>query len=117
MSTPFCLDITTSVHDVIWIGVGMAAEPDVDSAAVFGEIIFELLRLRLVAAVRYDGRWLFLDNRNIEMRQDIDIAEFEPLFVINREGVKRMTAPAPTPPNLMVSASPAAGNLQFLSGW
>ena len=70
-----------------------------------------------VAAVRYDGRWLILDNRNLEMRQDIDIAEFEPLFVIDREGVKRMTAPAPTPPNLMVSASPAAGNLLFLSGW
>jgi predicted transglutaminase-like cysteine proteinase len=61
--------------------------------------------------------WATPLNRNLEMRQDIDIAEFEPLFVIDREGVKRMTAPAPSSSNLMVSASPAAGNLLFLSGW
>lgn len=70
-----------------------------------------------VAAVRYDGRWLILDNRTLEMRQDVDIAEFEPLFVIDREGVKRMAAPAPKPANLMVGASPAAVDLQFSSGW
>lgn len=73
------------------------------------------VRRETVAAVRYDGRWLILGNRNLETRQDIDIAEFEPLFVIDREGVKRMTAPAP--PDLMVSASPTAGDLLFLSGW
>ena len=66
-----------------------------------------------VAAVRYEGRWLILDNRTLEMRQDVDIAALEPLFVIDRDGVKRMTAAAPKPANLMVSASRAAVDLQF----
>jgi predicted transglutaminase-like cysteine proteinase len=70
-----------------------------------------------VAAVRYQGRWLILDNRTLEIRHDADIAGFQPLFVIDREGVKRLTASAPKPANLMVSASPAAVDLQFPSGW
>jgi predicted transglutaminase-like cysteine proteinase len=70
-----------------------------------------------VAAVRYDGHWLILDNRTLEMRQDVDIAGFEPLFVIDREGVKRMAASAPKPANLMVSTGPAAIELQFSSVW
>jgi predicted transglutaminase-like cysteine proteinase len=69
-----------------------------------------------VAAVRYEGRWLILDNRTLEMRQDVDIAALEPLFVIDRDGVKRMTASASRPANLMVSASRAAVDLQFSSG-
>jgi predicted transglutaminase-like cysteine proteinase len=70
-----------------------------------------------VAAVRYDGSWLILDNRTLDMRHDVDIAGFEPLFVIDREGVRRMTAAAPRPANLMVSASPAAVDLSLSSGW
>jgi predicted transglutaminase-like cysteine proteinase len=70
-----------------------------------------------VAAVRYDGSWLILDNRTLEMRPDVDIAGFEPLFVIDRDGVKRMTGTAPKPANLMVSASPAAADLPSSSGW
>ena len=69
-----------------------------------------------MAAVRYEGRWLILDNRTLEMRHDADIAAFEPLFLIDRDGVKRMTASAPKPANLMVSASPAV-DPQFSSGW
>jgi hypothetical protein len=68
-----------------------------------------------VAAVRYDGSWLILDNRTLEMRHDADIAGFEPLFVINSEGVNRMTAAKPA--NLMVSASPATVDLPLSSGW
>jgi predicted transglutaminase-like cysteine proteinase len=70
-----------------------------------------------VAAVRYDGSWLILDNRTLEMRQDLELAEFEPLFAIDREGVKRMTAAAPKPADLMVSASPAAIDVPFSSAW
>lgn len=44
-----------------------------------------------VAAVHHDGRWLVLDNRTLDMRQDVDIANFIPLFVIDSEGVKRAT--------------------------
>jgi predicted transglutaminase-like cysteine proteinase len=70
-----------------------------------------------VAAVRYDGSWLILDNRTLDMRHDAELAEFEPLFAIDREGVKRMTAAAPKPANLMVSASPAAIDVPFSSAW
>lgn len=44
-----------------------------------------------VAAVRHEGRWLVLDNRTLDMREDVDIANFVPLFVIDSEGVKRAT--------------------------
>jgi hypothetical protein len=67
-----------------------------------------------VAAVRYHGRWLVLDNRTLDMRRDIDIAEFEPLFVIDREGAKRMVASAP---KAVASISPAAVDPQFSGGW
>jgi predicted transglutaminase-like cysteine proteinase len=51
-----------------------------------------------VAAVRYDGRWLVLDNRTFEMRDDSQIGEYEPLFALDSEGVKRMALPAAWPP-------------------
>jgi hypothetical protein len=47
-----------------------------------------------VAAVRYEGRWLILDNRTLAMRQDDSIAAFDPLFMIDRDGVKQAGAPA-----------------------
>src|SRR5450631_115700 len=46
--------------------------------------------LHAVTAVRYEGRWLILDNRTFFMVQDVDIATYDPLFVIDKEGVKRM---------------------------
>ena len=46
--------------------------------------------LHAVTAVRYDGRWLILDNRTFFMVQDVNIATYNPLFVIDKEGVKRM---------------------------
>jgi hypothetical protein len=70
-----------------------------------------------VTAVRYDGSWLILDNRTLEMRRDAELAEFEPLFAIDREGVKRMTGAAPKPANLMVSATPATIDVPFSSAW
>jgi hypothetical protein len=70
-----------------------------------------------VAAVRYDGSWLILDNRTLDMRHDAELTEFEPLFAIDREGVKRMTSVPPKPANLMVSATPAAIDLPFSSAW
>ena len=70
-----------------------------------------------VAAVRYDGRWLILDNRTLEIRRDADIAAFDPLFVLDQQGVKRIVAAAPKPANLMVSAGPAAVEPSFSSGW
>jgi predicted transglutaminase-like cysteine proteinase len=70
-----------------------------------------------VTAVRYDGSWLILDNRTLEIRHDAELAEFEPMFAIDREGVKRMTAAAPKPASVMVSASPVAADVPFASAW
>ena len=70
-----------------------------------------------VAAVRYDGRWLILDNRTLDMRQDVDIAEFDPLFVIDGDGVKRMTAWRSKPENSGRNISPAEIEPLLSSGW
>lgn len=44
-----------------------------------------------VTAVHYDGQWFILDNRTLQIRKDVDAAEFDPLFVVDGEGVKRVT--------------------------
>jgi predicted transglutaminase-like cysteine proteinase len=43
-----------------------------------------------VAAVRFEGRWLILDNRNFAMPEDVDVHRFLPMFVIDNQGVKRV---------------------------
>ena len=70
-----------------------------------------------VAAVRYNGRWLILDNRTLIMAQDVDIATYNPLFAIDREGVKRMVPWASKSQNPAASESPAAVGPQIWSGW
>jgi hypothetical protein len=62
-----------------------------------------------VTAVRYGGRWLILDNRTLDIRQDVNAAEFDPLFVVDGEGVKRMTKLASKPRDPWTKASPATG--------
>jgi predicted transglutaminase-like cysteine proteinase len=50
-----------------------------------------------VAAARLDGRWLTLDNRRMAMVEDAQIRNYQPTFVIDRDGVKRYEeAPMPT---------------------
>jgi predicted transglutaminase-like cysteine proteinase len=44
-----------------------------------------------VTAVRYDGRWLILDNRTSDIRNDVDISDYDAQFVIDGEGVRRVT--------------------------
>jgi len=61
-----------------------------------------------VAAVRYRGHWLILDNRTLEMHDDSRLADFDPLFVLDRDGVKRMTMPAAPPKERRQVASTAA---------
>jgi predicted transglutaminase-like cysteine proteinase len=70
-----------------------------------------------VAAVRYDGRWLILDNRTLVMARDLDVAAYTPLFVVDSEGVKYVTPLANTAQKPAVNPSPAAVGLQFSSGW
>jgi Bacterial transglutaminase-like cysteine proteinase BTLCP len=67
-----------------------------------------------VTAVRYEVEWLILDNRTLDIRQDANAAEFDPLFVVDGEGVKRMTKLASKPQDPRTKISPAA-QLQRLS--
>ncbi|MBI1204792.1 MAG: hypothetical protein GC182_20005 [Rhodopseudomonas sp.] len=46
-----------------------------------------------VVAVRYDGHWQILDNRTLAIRQDVALAGFEPLFIIDSASVKRTARP------------------------
>jgi predicted transglutaminase-like cysteine proteinase len=69
-----------------------------------------------VTAVRYDNRWLILDNKTLDIRQDDSVAQFDPLFVIDSEGVKRAEARAPKPQNPWADASIIAGE-PASSGW
>jgi predicted transglutaminase-like cysteine proteinase len=70
-----------------------------------------------VTAVRYEGEWLILDNRTLAIRQDANATEFDPLFVVDGEGVKRITKLASKPEDPWTKASPVTVSLQFSSGW
>ncbi|MDO9060466.1 MAG: transglutaminase-like cysteine peptidase [Bradyrhizobium sp.] len=51
-----------------------------------------------VAAARLDGHWLTLDNRRMAMVEDAQVRNYRPIFVIDRDGVKRyQEAPLPMP--------------------
>jgi predicted transglutaminase-like cysteine proteinase len=58
-----------------------------------------------VTAVRYDNRWLILDNKTLDIRQDDSTAQLDPLFVIDSEGVKRAETRAPKPHTPWAAAS------------
>lgn len=45
-----------------------------------------------VAAVRSGRRWMILDNRTLEIRADVEIAEFDPLYVLDQAGVRQFDA-------------------------
>jgi predicted transglutaminase-like cysteine proteinase len=59
-----------------------------------------------VAAARLDGRWLTLDNRRMAMIEDVDVRNYRPTFVMDRDGIRRY-APAPLLAGIAV-AEPAA---------
>lgn len=63
-----------------------------------------------VTAVRHEGHWLILDNKTLDIRQDTSIAAFNPLFVIDGDGVKWAKARPLAPQNSWADAS-AAGHL------
>jgi len=72
-------------------------------------------QLHAVAAVRYDSRWLVLDNRTFIMAQDVDLAAYNPLFVIGTDRTKAPETPKPEETTLTVSAVTA--DAQSSSGW
>lgn len=74
-----------------------------------------------VAAVRFESRWLILDNRQLAMREDAELTGFTPLFLIDDRGVKRLRRPPPAEPAIAAAAMHhgasvrLADNLQRLS--
>jgi predicted transglutaminase-like cysteine proteinase len=73
--------------------------------------------LHAVTALRYEGRWLILDNRTFIMVQDVEVATYNPLFIIDSEGVKRMIPMTPKPQNPIAGLGSAVMGLQFSSAW
>jgi predicted transglutaminase-like cysteine proteinase len=50
-----------------------------------------------VVAARLDGKWLMLDNRRMVMLEDQQVPDYyRPVFLIDRDGVKRYFGAAPT---------------------
>jgi predicted transglutaminase-like cysteine proteinase len=47
-----------------------------------------------IAAAKFDGRWLTLDNRRMAMTEDVDARNYRPIFVLDRDGARRYQ-PAP----------------------
>jgi predicted transglutaminase-like cysteine proteinase len=45
-----------------------------------------------VTAVRSGERWMILDNRTLAIRADSEVAEFDPLYVLDQAGVRRFDA-------------------------
>jgi hypothetical protein len=41
-----------------------------------------------ILAVRVDEKWLLLDNRRLALLEDNELRQVEPLFALNREGVR-----------------------------
>jgi predicted transglutaminase-like cysteine proteinase len=50
-----------------------------------------------VAAVRYEGRWLVLDNKTLDVRDDEAAVALNPLFMIDNEGVRKIVSLAAEP--------------------
>jgi predicted transglutaminase-like cysteine proteinase len=46
-----------------------------------------------VVTARLDDRWIVLDNRRLTLVADTDMPHVRPLFVFDRDGVKRFTPP------------------------
>jgi len=68
-----------------------------------------------VVAARVDEKWIVLDNRRLTLLEDTDMPRVRPLFVFDRDGVKRFTPPiveahrAPAPSESATAAPAALG--------
>jgi predicted transglutaminase-like cysteine proteinase len=49
-----------------------------------------------VTAVRLDGHWVVLDNRRLTLVADMELRDAVPLFVLDRDGVRKFAAPVLT---------------------
>jgi predicted transglutaminase-like cysteine proteinase len=56
-----------------------------------------------VVVVRFDEKWVVLDNRRLTLIEDVDMPRVVPLFVLDHDGVKRFA-----PATIADAAAPAA---------
>jgi predicted transglutaminase-like cysteine proteinase len=73
-----------------------------------------------VLAARLDGRWLILDNRWSELREDSADLNFTPLFAIDHAGVFLLAKPYAKlehPPASEIEAAPAAASSDGIGEW
>jgi predicted transglutaminase-like cysteine proteinase len=69
-----------------------------------------------IAAAKLDGHWLTLDNRRMAMTWDVDAKNYRPIFVFDRDGVRRYEA-VPLLAGMPRSPAPAvASNLAAQPG-
>jgi predicted transglutaminase-like cysteine proteinase len=45
-----------------------------------------------VASVRYAGSWRVLDNRTLAIKEDAEMTQFDPMFTLDAQSVKRIAA-------------------------
>jgi predicted transglutaminase-like cysteine proteinase len=64
-----------------------------------------------VVAARLGEKWIVLDNRRLTLVEDVDMGRVQPLFVLDRDGVKQFVAtaiadahPVPAPPHATPSS-------------
>ena len=60
-------------------------------------ILHDVLRDKdhAVVAARFEGRWLTLDNRHMVLAEDVQIANYQPTFLIDRNDVRRFEELSP----------------------
>jgi predicted transglutaminase-like cysteine proteinase len=68
-----------------------------------------------LTAVRYDSHWFVLDNRTSTIKRDNDVAEYEPMFVVDGANVRRMQPPPPAQASA-VNAKPSAADVTLVAG-
>lgn len=54
-----------------------------------------LREFHAVAAVRENGSWWILDNRTMAVIEDVKLAHYHPLFVVDASSVRQLSRPAP----------------------
>jgi predicted transglutaminase-like cysteine proteinase len=68
-----------------------------------------------LTAVRYDSHWFVLDNRTSTIKRDSDVADYEPLFVVDGANVRRMQL-SPPEQTSAVNAGPPAADVTLFAG-
>lgn len=69
-----------------------------------------------IVATRLEGRWLILDNRTSELRYDTDVADYDPLFVIQGDDVKRLKISPPEMQTAELKATSVPAKTMIFAG-